>query len=148
MSKILLLNGPNLNLLGSREPEIYGYSTLEDIEQLVVNLAEKAGLSCECFQSNHEGVLVDWIHQHRTGEFLIFNPGAFSHTSIALRDAMSAVQIPLIELHLSNVYQRETFRHKSYFADIAVGVLAGLGVKGYELATQFAIDWIHQKAKL
>ena len=145
MSKILLLNGPNLNLLGTREPEVYGYSTLEEIEQLVMKFAQKAKFTCQCFQSSHEGKLIDWLHQNRDAQFLILNPGAFSHTSIALRDAVSAVQIPFIEVHLSNVYQREDFRHKSYFADLAVGVLAGLGVKGYELAIQFAIDWIHQK---
>ena len=145
MPKILLLNGPNLNLLGTREPEIYGYSTLPEIEQLVIKMSEESDFECEAFQSNHEGQLIDWLHQNRQAHFLILNPGAFSHTSIALRDAISAIQIPFVEVHLSNVYQREPFRKQSYFADIAVGILAGLGIKGYELATKFAIDWLTQK---
>ena len=136
MSRLLLLNGPNLNLLGTREPEIYGAQTLPQIEFELQTLAQQLGHELLCFQKNQEGLLVDRIHLARTEEvdFIIINPGAFSHTSIALRDALLGVQIPFIEVHLSNVYAREAFRHHSYFSDIAEGVIVGLGSTGYRLA--------------
>lgn len=141
MATILLLNGPNLNLLGTREPEIYGSTRLEDIEKILSQLAADAGHKLESFQSNAEHELVDRIHQARTDKvaMVIFNPAAFTHTSVALRDAMLATAIPFIEIHLSNIYTREEFRHHSYFSDIAAGIIAGFGVKGYELAMAAAI---------
>lgn len=138
---ILLLNGPNLNLLGTREPQVYGSTTLKEIEAELVELAKNAGAQLDCFQSNHEGDLIDRIHAARldgTG-FVIINPGAFTHTSVAIRDALAGVAIPFIELHLSNVHKREAFRHHSYLSDIAVGVICGLGVHGYRLALDFAL---------
>lgn len=138
---ILLLNGPNLNLLGTREPQVYGSTTLKEIETELVELAKKAGAKLDCFQSNHEGALIDRIHAARTDgtEFVIINPGAFTHTSVAIRDALSGVAIPFIELHLSNVHKREAFRHHSYLSDVAVGVICGLGVHGYRLALDYAL---------
>lgn len=140
MSKILVLNGPNLNLLGIREPDHYGQTTLDDINKNLAALAEEAGHELECFQSNAEYQLIEHIHQAYQNKigFIIFNPAAFTHTSIALRDALLGVNIPFVELHLSNVYKRENFRHKSFFSDIAIGVISGLGYKGYELALQYA----------
>lgn len=140
MSKILVLNGPNLNLLGVREPAHYGQTTLADINTNLATLAEKAGHELECFQSNAEYQLIETIHQayQNKTDFIIFNPAAFTHTSIALRDALLGVDIPFVELHLSNVYKREDFRHKSFFSDIAIGVISGLGHKGYEFALQYA----------
>ena len=139
---ILLLNGPNLNLLGTREPEIYGGDTLASIESRLVKLAGDAGATLAVFQSNAEADLVNRIQQAvREGvDFIIINPAAYTHTSVAMRDALAAVRIPFIEVHLSNVFSREEFRHRSYFADIAVGTISGLGVKGYELALAFALD--------
>lgn len=138
---ILLLNGPNLNLLGTREPQVYGSTTLKEIETELVELAKKAGAKLDCYQSNHEGALIDRIHAARTDgtEFVIINPGAFTHTSVAIRDALSGVAIPFIELHLSNVHKREVFRHHSYLSDVAVGVICGLGVHGYRLALDYAL---------
>ena len=144
MAKILVLNGPNLNLLGSREPQHYGATGLADIESRLILAAQKAGHDLTCFQSNAEHELVDKV-QAAAGEqidFIIINPAAFTHTSIALRDALSAVGIPFIEVHLSNIYARENFRRKSYFSDLAQGVISGLGPKGYELALQAVIDQI------
>ena len=140
MAKILVLNGPNLNLLGIREPAHYGHQTLDDINAILIKQAQAAGHQLECFQSNAEFQLIETIHeayQNKT-DFIIINPAAFTHTSIALRDAMLGVSIPFVELHLSNIYQREEFRHRSFFSDIAVGVISGLGSKGYELALQYA----------
>lgn len=140
MSRLLLLNGPNLNLLGSREPQIYGAHTLGQIEQQLAAEAQALGHELSCFQSNHEGALVDRIHQAR-GEsvaFVLFNPGAYTHTGIALRDALLGTGIPFIEIHLSNVFARETFRHHSYLSDVAAGVIVGLGPLGYRLALQAA----------
>ena len=135
MSRILLLNGPNLGLLGKREPEIYGSTTLADIESLLTRQAKALGHELETFQSDAEHALIERIHAARdSADFILFNPAAFTHTSIALRDALSAVQIPFIEIHLSNVAAREDFRHRSYFADLAVGTVAGFGVTSYELA--------------
>jgi 3-dehydroquinate dehydratase II len=141
MARVLLLNGPNLNLLGSREPGIYGGETLESIEKQVTELAREAGHELSAFQSNAEHELIDRIHRAPADgvAFLIFNPGAFTHTSVALRDAILGVKLPFIELHLSNTQAREPFRRHSYFSDIAVGVIAGLGAFGYELAVRAAI---------
>jgi 3-dehydroquinate dehydratase II len=140
MARVLLLNGPNLNLLGSREPALYGAETLESIEKRCAEVAREAGHELSTFQSNAEHELIDRIHRAPADNigFLIFNPGAFTHTSIALRDAIAAVRLPFIEVHLSNTYAREPFRRHSYFSDIAVGVIAGLGAFGYELAVRAA----------
>lgn len=142
MHKLLLLNGPNLNLLGQREPEVYGHETLADVVQRAQNMAKKLGHTLQDFQSNAEHDLINRIHQAKTDaiDMIIFNPGAFTHTSIALRDALLGVDIPFIELHLSNVFSREEFRQHSYLSDIAVGVISGMGAKGYELAVQAADD--------
>lgn len=142
MAKLLVLNGPNLNLLGSREPEHYGRTGLEDIQRQLQALAQKAGHELEAFQSNAEHALVEHIHAAgRDGiAFIIINPAAFTHTSVALRDALLGVKIPFIEVHLSNVHAREAFRSHSYFSDIAVGVISGLGTQGYELALQAALQ--------
>ena len=145
MPTVLLLNGPNLNLLGSREPEIYGSTTLTDIEEQVSSALRERKIEFEAYQSNSEGELIDWLHKQRDADFLLLNPGALTHTSVGLRDAVLAIDIPFLEIHLSNVHQREEFRHHSYFSDIAIGVLVGLGVKGYLLATQFAADYLEQK---
>ena len=145
MSKVLLINGPNLNLLGSREPEIYGSITLKEIEKKVVSTLRGHEIDCESFQSNSEGEIIDWLHNNRRADFLLLNPGALTHTSVGLRDAVLGVEIPFIEIHLSNVHKREEFRHHSYFSDIAIGALSGLGVKGYLLAAEFAVDYIKQK---
>ena len=145
MPTVLLLNGPNLNLLGTREPEIYGSTTLTEIEEQVSASLSERNIECEAFQSNSEGEIIDWLHLHREADFLLLNPGALTHTSVGLRDAVLGVEIPFLEIHLSNVHQREEFRHCSYFSDIAVGALVGLGVKGYLLATQFAVDFLEQK---
>lgn len=139
--KMLVLHGPNLNLLGSREPQHYGRDTLEDINRRLVLQATTAAVDLECFQSNSEAELINRIHQAgREGvTFILINPAAFTHTSVALRDALAGVHIPFLEIHLSNVFSREAFRHHSYFSDIAVGVISGLGAKGYELALAFAL---------
>ncbi len=140
-SRILVLNGPNLNLLGTREPAIYGGRTLAQIESELSDVARRYGADIVFFQSNHEGALVDRIHVARTDgtTFLIINAGAFTHTSIALRDALAAVALPFIEVHLSNVHRREEFRHRSYLADLAVGSIVGLGAAGYRYALEFAL---------
>ena len=132
---ILLLNGPNLNLLGTREPEVYGSTTLEDIEQSLVNRAAQSGIMLACEQSNAEHELIDAIHTARGAVGgIIFNPGAFTHTSIALRDALVGAEMPFIEVHLSNVFARERFRHHSYLSDVALSVISGLGTRGYDMA--------------
>lgn len=139
MAHLLLLNGPNLNLLGTREPAIYGTATLADIERELAAEAGRLGHQLSCFQSNHEGALVERVQQARgQTDFMLINPGAYSHTSVALRDAMLAVSIPFIEIHLSNVHAREAFRRHSHFSDIARGVIVGLGPIGYRLALQAA----------
>ncbi len=142
MAKILLLNGPNLNLLGQREPGHYGTLTLENIENNLQHIAKQKNHQLDCFQSNAEYKLINRIHAAQLEEvdFILFNPAAFTHTSIALRDALLATKLPFIEIHLSNVYQREAFRHHSYFSDIAAGCIIGLGPKGYELALDAAIE--------
>jgi 3-dehydroquinate dehydratase-2 len=141
MKKILILNGPNLNLLGSREPDVYGHDTLADINQRLLNQAKIANASAECFQTNDEGALIDRIHQAKKDkvDFIIINPAAFTHTSIALRDALAGVEIPFIEVHLSNVHAREAFRHQSYVSALAIGVVTGLGAAGYQLALTYAL---------
>lgn len=144
--KILLLNGPNLNMLGKREPEHYGHLTLAQIEQNVAQEAQTLGVMLECFQSNSEADLIDSIHQSfQKVDFIIINPAAFTHTSVALRDALLSVAIPFVEVHLSNVHAREPFRHHSYLSDKAVGVICGLGAKGYHYALRFAVDYLQQK---
>lgn len=149
MANLLLLNGPNLNLLGQREPEVYGYDTLSDLEHLAIAKATQLGHELNCFQSNAEHELVDRIHQAKSEgvALIIFNPGAFTHTSISLRDALLGVSIPFIELHLSNVFAREEFRKHSFLSDIAVGVISGMGAKGYELAVAAADYKIKEKEK-
>jgi 3-dehydroquinate dehydratase II len=144
MPDLLLINGPNLNLLGSREPDVYGSTRLEDIEQRCTELAEQQGHRLTCFQSNAEHELIDRVQQAASDEvdFIILNPGAFTHTSVALRDALLAVQIPFIEIHLSNTFAREEFRHHSYFSDIANSCLVGFGAYGYELAVQAASHYL------
>ena len=141
MKTILVLHGPNLNLLGSREPELYGRTTLDEINQKLQKLAHEAGAKLLYFQSNGESALVDRVQQARQDgtNFIIINPAAYTHTSVALRDALAAVAIPFIEVHLSNVFAREAFRKESYFSDLAVGVISGLGASGYELALQYAL---------
>lgn len=139
---IWILHGPNLNLLGTREPEVYGHTTLADIDRELATLGASQGVRVESFQSNHEGALVDRIQQVRTAGvgFVVINPAAFTHTSVAIRDALAGVAVPFIEVHLSNVHRREAFRHRSYLSDLAVGVVAGLGASGYRFALQHAID--------
>lgn len=141
MASLLLLNGPNLNLLGTREPEIYGSETLDDIAQKLSQQLIKSNHQISHFQSNTEGELINRIHLAATEktDFILFNPAAYTHTSIALRDALLGTKIPFIEIHLSNVHQREAFRQHSYFSDIAVGTIVGLGAQGYELAMQAAL---------
>jgi 3-dehydroquinate dehydratase II len=136
--KIRIINGPNLNLLGTREPHIYGHDTLDSIYKKLMEYTPE-GYTLTHMQSNHEGVLIDYIHEamQQKIDWIIINPGAFTHTSIALRDALLASQIPFIEVHLSNIYQRETFRHHSFFSDIAKGVICGFGAHGYGMALQF-----------
>jgi 3-dehydroquinate dehydratase-2 len=138
---LLLLNGPNLNLLGTREPEVNGSTTLADIESAAVAQAKNAGASLVAFQSNHEGALIDRIQAAKKEgvDMIVINPAAFTHTSVALRDALAAVAIPFIEVHISNIHQRETFRHHSYLSGIAVGVICGLGVECYRLAIDYAL---------
>jgi 3-dehydroquinate dehydratase-2 len=140
--RILVLHGPNLNLLGTREPGIYGHATLAEINGRLQQLAVEHGAQCQCFQSNHEGELVDRI-QAAAGDqtdFIILNAAAYTHTSVALRDALAAAGVPFIEVHLSNVYKRESFRHFSYLSDCAQGVIAGLGPLGYEAALRYALS--------
>ncbi|WP_333845314.1 type II 3-dehydroquinate dehydratase [Pelomicrobium sp.] len=147
-AQVLVLHGPNLNLLGVREPEVYGLVTLGEINERLMKLGEARGVSVVCFQSNSESDLVERVHKARddhTG-FIIVNPAAFTHTSVALRDALSAVAIPFIEVHLSNIHAREPFRRSSYFSDLAAGVITGLGAKGYELALVYALDFLGHKA--
>lgn len=146
MTSILALHGPNLNLLGSREPGIYGHDTLDAINTRLGLRARQAGVGFDSLQSNHEGELIDRIHAaaHDGSRFILFNPGAFTHTSVALRDALLGVAIPFVEIHLSNVFAREPFRHHSYFSDIATGLICGLGPQGYELALEFALERLGQ----
>ena len=146
MATILVLHGPNLNLLGTREPEVYGSSTLDDINRELTDIALASGHHLQAMQSNAEYELIERIHSAKQEgiNFILFNPGAFTHTSVALRDALLGVAIPFIEVHISNVYARESFRHKSYFSDIAEGVICGMGTQGYQLAFQAALKKLAQ----
>ena len=142
MPKLLLLNGPNLNLLGSREPEVYGSATLADVEASARSLAASRGAEIECFQSNHEGALIDRIHAAKQSKVdaIVINPGGLTHTSVALRDALVGVAIPFIEVHVSNVHAREEFRHRSYLSGVASGIVIGFGVAGYSMALNATLD--------
>lgn len=143
MSKILVIQGPNLNLLGEREPEKYGSKTMTDIHAVLSEQAKAANVELACFQSNVEGELINKVQEAKGNtDFILINPAAFTHTSIALRDAFLAVEIPFIEVHLSNVHQREKFRQHSYLSDVAVGVITGLGAQGYEFALSYAIQYL------
>ena len=144
--RILLLNGPNLNMLGAREPKHYGSISLASIEEEIQTLATQHNVKVECFQVNSEEKLINKIHESfQQVDFILINPAAYTHTSVALRDALLAVSIPFVEIHLSNVHKREAFRHHSYFSDVAEGVICGLGAKGYEFAFLFAIDYLAKK---
>ena len=149
MARVLLLNGPNLNLLGAREPGLYGKVTLDQVHERMGQLAADAGHHLTAFQSNSESELIARIHEAPASHvaFILFNPAGFTHTSVALRDALLAVKIPFIEVHLSNVHSREPFRHHSYFSDIALGVITGLGAVGYELALRAACDYVAAQAQ-
>lgn len=139
--KILILHGPNLNLLGTREPEVYGSMTLDDINARLVELGEELGVEVTCLQSNHEGALIDALHEARTwADGVVFNAGAYTHTSIALRDAISAIQIPVVEVHLSNVYAREEFRHTSMISAVCRGKVTGFGWRSYALGLRALVD--------
>ncbi|MEQ1629958.1 MAG: type II 3-dehydroquinate dehydratase [Gallionella sp.] len=143
MDTILVLHGPNLNLLGTREPGVYGSVTLEEINASLVDLGVQNGADVQCFQSNAESALLERIHQARNDctQFIVINPAAFTHTSVALRDALAAVAIPFIEVHISNVHAREAFRKESFFSDLAIGVITGLGASGYEFAVRYALSY-------
>ena len=142
MSRLLVLHGPNLNLLGTREPDVYGRVTLAEIDKGLAEKAQAAGAELSSFQSNHEGAIVDRIQQARTEQvdFVLINPAAYTHTSVAIRDALAGVALPFVEIHLSNVHKREAFRHHSYFSDLAEAVICGLGWKGYLYALDFALE--------
>ena len=146
MASITVLNGPNLNLLGLREPSLYGHKTLADIRDSLENKAAALNHQLDFHQNNAEHEIIDLIHlaYKKHTDFIIINPAAFTHTSVAMRDALSAVKVPFIEVHLSNVYAREAFRHHSYFTDIAVGVISGLGAQGYALALDYAVEQINR----
>lgn len=141
--RVLVLNGPNLNLLGIREPDLYGGTSLADIESELLEVGRRLNADISFFQSNHEGALVDRVHLAPTDDtgFIIINAGALTHTSVALRDALAAVALPFIEVHLSNVFRREAFRHQSYLADLAVGTICGLGAAGYRFALEYALEY-------
>lgn len=142
MHRVLFLNGPNLNLLGQREPEVYGQLSLSDLNDLMADKASRLSLALTTYQSNIEGELVNRVHQAKLDgvDFIVINPGAYTHTSVAIRDAFLGTEIPFIEVHLSNIFSRESFRHQSYLSDIAVGVISGFGAHGYELALQAAAE--------
>jgi 3-dehydroquinate dehydratase-2 len=139
---VLVIHGPNLDLLGTREPDTYGRDTLESINARLTKLGAEHGVKVETFQSNHEGALIDRVHEAKVRQiaFIIINPAGLTHTSVCLRDALAGVAIPFVEVHLSNIYKREAFRAKSYFSDLAVGTICGLGSQGYELALRFALE--------
>ena len=149
MPKVLVLHGPNLNLLGTREPQHYGATTLAEIDRMLSDSAKKASAEISCVQSNAEHDLIDQVQKAVTAkvDFIIINPAGFTHTSVALRDALAATGIPFIEVHLSNIYKREEFRHHSFFSDIAIGVISGLGAQGYDLALQAALARTNQSNK-
>lgn len=146
---ILLINGPNLNLLGTREPHIYGSTTLSDVQASCKHHAESLGSSLETFQSNHEGAIIDRIHEARNRvDGIIINPGAFTHTSVAIRDALLGVNIPFVEVHVSNIHSRESWRHHSYFSDKATAIVMGMGVYGYKVAVDFLATSFRSKSSL
>lgn len=147
LPRILVVHGPNLNLLGQREPHIYGATTLADIDRALLSLGAELGLDVVTFQSNHEGALIDRLHAARSDgtRFIIINPAAYTHTSVALRDAIAATDLPFIEVHLSNVYRREAFRHHSYFSDLALAVISGCGAHGYQLALRHAAKEVSKR---
>jgi 3-dehydroquinate dehydratase II len=149
MSRLLVLHGPNLNLLGTREPDVYGRVTLAQIDEALAEKAQAAGAELSSFQSNHEGAIVDRIQQARTEQvdFVLINPAAYTHTSVAIRDALAGVALPFVEIHLSNVHKREAFRHHSYFSDLAEAVICGLGWKGYLYALGFALERLTVKTR-
>ena len=149
MTTILLLSGPNLNLLGTREPEVYGRATLTDIEKLCREAAKRHRIEIEFRQTNHEGEMVDWIHEAgaKGAAGLLINPGAYTHTSIALRDALAAVDVPAVEVHISNIFARESFRHKSHIAPVAKASLCGFGIEGYALAIEGLAKLAHPKGR-
>lgn len=143
--KILILHGPNLNLLGTREPDVYGSMTLDNINDKLIELGKEFGAEIKCVQSNHEGALIDALHDARTwASGVVFNPGGYTHTSIALRDAISAIQIPVVEVHLSNVYAREEFRHVSMISAVCAGKITGFGWQSYTLGLRALVDSIHE----
>lgn len=139
---ILLVNGPNLNLLGKREPDVYGHTTLSDVESETAAFFREKGCRLTVFQSNHEGALIDFIQEHADADYLIINPGGLTHTSVALRDALAGTQIPFIEVHISNIHARESFRHHSYLSALASGIIVGCGVEGYCLAADLIVQRI------
>jgi len=144
--KILVLHGPNLNLLGTREPEVYGSMSFDDINNKVMELGKELGAEIKCLQSNHEGALIDALHDARTwANGVVFNPGAYTHTSIALRDAISAIQLPVIEVHLSNVYAREEFRHVSMISAVCKGKITGFGWRSYLLGLRAVVDAVNDR---
>lgn len=146
MANVLVLHGPNLNMLGQREPEIYGKTTLDQLNKQLTEQASQFGFALDCFQSNHEGALIDYLQQkHGQVDYLIINPAGLTHTSVALRDAVLTLGAPCIEVHLSNIYKREPFRHHSFLSDIAVGVCSGLGTQGYFFALDFAYQQLTNK---
>lgn len=148
MSKysILVVNGPNLNLLGIREPQIYGYETITDLENMLKNIGSQLDVDVSCYQSNYEGDIVDKIQKSRKEvDFILLNAGAYTHTSVAIRDALAGVDIPFYEIHISNVHKREEFRHHSFLSDIAVGVIVGFGLDGYEFALRGAVRFLDRK---
>ncbi len=146
MTKILLIHGPNLNLLGTREPEVYGSTTLDDVNQRVIEAAKQRGVEAEAFQSNHEGALIDKLHEAREwADGVIFNPGAYTHTSVALRDAISGTKLAVVEVHLSNVHAREAFRHKSLLAPVCVGQISGFGWRSYLLGLEAILGWLDEQ---
>jgi 3-dehydroquinate dehydratase II len=147
MAMILLANGPNLNLLGEREPQLYGSAKLSDVDALVKKRVEAAGHRLLAYQSNSEAEIVTWLQNHRHADFLLINAASLTHTSVALRDAIALSAVPFVEIHISNVYRREHFRHHSYLSDLAIGVIVGLGTMGYDLAAQFALDYLECRNK-
>ncbi|MBY0545468.1 MAG: type II 3-dehydroquinate dehydratase [Gammaproteobacteria bacterium] len=146
MANLLILHGPNLNLLGAREPHLYGHSTLDNLNQKLIHQAQELGHVLRCVQSNSEAQLIDLVQRAPMDEidFMIINPAAYTHTSIALRDAVAAIHIPFIEVHITNIYAREPFRHQSFFSDIAIGTLSGLGTRGYEFALTYANQYLSE----
>lgn len=143
---ILVVNGPNLNLLGTREPEIYGHETIKDLENMLKKVADELNVDIECYQSNHEGDIVDKIQNSRNKvDFILLNAGAYTHTSVAIRDALAGIDMPFYEIHISNVHKREEFRHHSFLSDVAVGVIVGFGLDGYEFALRGAVRFLDRK---